>query len=507
MRISLESSAGKGRSEFVVGFAFDGRTPDLGAAAADLVAFAKGTGDLGTGFRKVSVFHAPAGARGAVPKRVGFVGMGKPAEITAERLRRGAALAQQRGEALGVAKAVLVVDGKDHKGVAAADAGRAIAEGLVLGAYQYDAPSKKKAEARKGQVCSVRYGGGARERAAFKQGFDIGRKAAEATCFARDLENMAGNLCPPSVMARKAKSLAGKKGGKPSPLKVKVLDEKQMEAMGMGALLGVGRGSAEPSKLIVFDYKPAGAKKTLCVVGKGITFDTGGISLKPGAKMDEMRYDMCGAGAVMGLFHALANGGLAGCSKKVRITGVIAAVENMPDGKAQKPGDIVTAMDGTTIEVLNTDAEGRLVLADALCYAVKNFAPDHMVDLATLTGAVVVALGHEMAGIMGDEKLTEELRARADEAGEALWPLPLWDVHKQQIKSKFADIANLNSPAHGNGSTAGGAFLSNFVGDTSWVHIDIAGAAWGAQPKDHYRGGATGVGVRTLLQWVRHHSS
>jgi len=501
VKITMETSAAKGRSEFTAGFVLEGQKPDLGADLADAVAFAKGTGDLKDGFRKVGVFHPPAG--GGAPKRLALIGLGKVKALTAERIRRGAALAQQTGEARGVAATTLVLGPAHHKGVGAEDAGRAVAEGLVLGAYQYQAPSKKKPEARKGQACKVRYTGAAKDTSAFKKGLDLGRKAGEAVCFARDLENMAGNLCTPTVLARRAKALA--KSG--TALKVKVLDERQMEALGMGALLGVGRGSAEPSKLIVFDYKPAGATKTLCVVGKGITFDTGGISLKPGGKMDEMRYDMCGSGAVMGLFHALANGGLVGCKKKVRITGVIAAVENMPDGKAQKPGDIVTAMDGTTIEVLNTDAEGRLVLADALCYAIKTFKPDHTVDLATLTGAVVVALGHEMAGIMGnDDNLIDELRTRADEAGEALWPLPLWDVHKDQVKSKFADLANLNSPAHGNGSTAGGAFLSHFVGDSSWAHLDIAGAAWGAIPKDHYRGGATGVGVRTLLQWVRHHA-
>ena len=252
------------------------------------------------------------------------------------------------------------------------------------------------------------------------------------------------------------------------------------------------------------DYKPAGATRTVCVVGKGLTFDTGGISLKPGARMDEMRYDMCGGAAVLGLFHAIKGGALRGMRGKTRVVGVVAASENMPDASAQKPGDVVRACDGTTIEVLNTDAEGRLILADALAYANKTYKPEKIVDLATLTGAVIVALGHEATGIMGnDDELAHAVIDAGQEADEPLWQLPLWEAHKDQIKSKFADLANLNSPAHGNGSTAGGAFLSFFVGDTKWVHLDIAGTAWGQRARDYYRSGASGTAVRTLVRWVR----
>ena len=217
-----------------------------------------------------------------------------------------------------------------------------------------------------------------------------------------------------------------------------------------------------------------------------------------------MGYDMCGAGAVMGLFHGLKNGALGSHKPKKNVIGIIAAAENMPDADAQRPGDVVTAMDGHTIEVLNTDAEGRLVLADAICYAKKYYEPEKMVDLATLTGAVVVALGHEMAGIMGtDQPLIDALIAAGKEADEPLWQLPLWDVHKEQMKSKFADLANINAPSHGNGSTAGGAFLSYFAGDTPWAHLYIAGAGYGGRQKDYYKGGAAGTAVRTLLHWVR----
>jgi len=283
-----------------------------------------------------------------------------------------------------------------------------------------------------------------------------------------------------------------------------VLERAAMERLRMGALLGVARGSDEPPRFIVLEYRAGRAKGSVCVLGKGLTFDSGGISIKPAAKMDEMRYDMCGAAAVLGLFHALARGGLGASRPRYDVIGLIAAAENMPGPNAQKPGDVVRAMDGHTIEVLNTDAEGRLVLADAIAYARRFHAPVRLVDLATLTGAVVVALGHECAGIMGnDQALIDALREAGLKADEPLWQLPLWECHKEQLKSKFADLANINGPQHGNGAIAGAAFLSHFVGDVPWAHLDIAGAAYGGVAKDYYKGGAAGTAVRTLLHWVR----
>ncbi|MCA8944193.1 MAG: leucyl aminopeptidase, partial [Planctomycetes bacterium] len=467
MKISIQSSTqGRSRPELLIGFAHDGAAPDLGKDLVDAVKVAKATGDLATDLRKTSLFH-PSGR--AAPKRIGFVGMGDRKVCDTERLRRGAAVAQQHAEGCGVGAFVLKVGAGDHQGVDAAAAGQAIAEGLVLGAYRYEPPRKDKAKPRKAQRAAVEYTGP--KAAAFRQGFALGKITAESTVFARDIENRPGNIVTPTYFSKESRKLAGPN------LRVKILDEKEMERLGMGAFLGVSRGSAEPAKLCILDYNPRGAKQTVCIVGKGLTFDTGGISIKPSAKMDEMRYDMCGGGAVIGLFHAIAHGGLKGAAGKTRVVGLIAAAENMPDGKAQKPGDVVTAMDGTTIEVLNTDAEGRLVLADALAYARKTYKPGKMVDLATLTGAVVVALGHEMAGIMGtDDSLRDELVAAGKAADEPLWPLPLWDCHREHTKSKFADVANINGAGQGAGSTNGGAFLSYFVGDTPWCHIDIAGA-------------------------------
>lgn len=495
MKIRHVSSAVGSRGDAVFVLAPDGRI-DAGEPLAGPLKSAKATGDMKSSFRAVAVFHQP---KGASCKRLGVVGLGKASEIEANHLRRASALAQGRAASHEVAQFSVVVPANAIKKAKPLAAGMAIAEGLVLGAYQYAAPSKnprKKGHAEQAAVAAV--GLSKTDEAEFARGLQLGAIAAQGTVFARDLENQPANILTPTAMARAAKGLQGGR------LTVKVLDEKAMAKLKMGSLLGVSRGSVEPAKLIVFEYKTPGAKGNVCVVGKGLTFDSGGISIKPAGRMDEMRYDMCGAGAVMGLFHALKHGALGSHKPKKNIIGIIAAAENMPDADAQRPGDVVTAMDGQTIEVLNTDAEGRLVLADAICYAKKFYKPEKMCDLATLTGAVVVALGHEMAGIMGtDQKLIDELMAAGKKADEPLWQLPLWQVHKDQVKSKFADIANLNSPGHGNGSTAGGAFLSYFVGDTPWAHLDIAGAAYGCLPKDYYKSGASGTAVRTLVHWLR----
>jgi leucyl aminopeptidase len=490
MKIRIATAPAKAGSAFPMVMACEGAKPDGGPTLAKAVAACVATGDVDGAWRKVGLFHPGTG-----PSRMAIVGLGKPKDLTAERLRRAAAVAQAAAEEAKQPSFLLVVPG-ELGAVTAEAAGAAVAEGLVLGAYRFEPPRKEKPKARNGQECEVVYLGA--DARAFQRGFEFGRIGAEATVFARDLENQAANHCTPTALAQAAKKLAGR------GVRVKVLDRKAMERLGMGALLGVARGSDEPPRFILMEYGPATAKDTVCVVGKGLTFDTGGISIKPAAKMDEMRYDMCGAGAVLGLFHALHHGGLQGAARGTRIVGLIPATENMPGASAQKPGDVVTAMDGHTIEVLNTDAEGRLVLADAIAYARRFYKPKQIVDLATLTGAVVVALGHELAGIMGnDQELCDELIAAGKAADEPLWQLPLWDCHKEQVKSRFADLANIAGPQYGAGTIAGASFLSFFAGDTPWVHLDIAGTAWGATAKDYYRTGAAGTAVRTLLHWVR----
>ena len=491
---SAASSKDLSRSELVVGFVHEKGKPTLAGVLADAVTHAERTGDIARGARKWSLFHPPLRARG--PQRLAFVGLGKAEELDSENLRRAVAVAQHSAENSGVEDFALVLGDADHRGLDAFDAGVVVAEGLELGAYRYQPPKKDDQKPRKAQDCAVHYVG--RHRADFEAGLRLGRIGAVATNWARDLENMAPNHADPARLARAAKGLAA------GSLKVKVMERAELEKLDMGALLGVARGSSKPPKLIVMDWNPRGARKTVCIVGKGLTFDSGGISIKPSAKMDEMRYDMCGGGAVLGLFHSIAHGALADAAQKTRIVGVVAAVENMPDADAQRPGDVVRAFDGTTIEVLNTDAEGRLVLCDAIAWAIKTYEPDKLVDLATLTGAVIVALGHECAAVLGnDQGLVQELIDAGRAADEPLWQLPLWPEHKKQLESKFADLANINGQHHGGGTIAGAAFLAHFVGKTPWAHLDIAGTAWGGRSKEYANLGATGTAVRTLLQWVR----
>ncbi|MEZ5962859.1 MAG: leucyl aminopeptidase [Planctomycetota bacterium] len=461
--------------------------PDL----ARVLRSAEATGDVRDEFRKVGLFHT---GDERWPRLI-VVGLGKASDLDAERLRRGAAIAQAQAVGLDLAEFTLVLDGSLDR-VPPELLGKAVAEGIVLGGYEYAAPRKKPH--KPARLRTVRLAVGGNREAAFAAGVDLGHTAAAATAFARDLAHGSANIVTPARLAQEAKKLGGR------GVRVRVLERADMQRLKMGAFLGVAQGSAMPPKLIVLDHAPAGAKKTLCVVGKGLTFDTGGISIKPSAKMDEMRYDMCGGAAVLGLFHAIRHGALAGSKQRVRVVGVVPATENMPGGKAQRPGDVVRACDGTTIEVLNTDAEGRLVLADAIAWAKKTYAPAAIVDVATLTGAVVVALGHEVTAVMGsDDDLVRALIAAGAAADETLWQLPLLEVHKKMNRSKFADLTNIPNPASGAGSIGAAAFLGHFADGTPWAHLDIAGTAWGAEAKDYYKSGATGVAVRTLLQWVR----
>jgi leucyl aminopeptidase len=450
-------------------------------------AAAKRAGDEPTCFGDALTLY-PDGR--AAQKRLLLLGVG--ADADAEALRRAVAKAQQAAHAV-EAREFVVAFGKDAlAGVDAYRAGVAVGEGAVLGAYEYSKPGAKKATAVAGKAAVMAWTG--KLVARFTKGVKQGVLRGNAACFARDLGNRSGNLLTPTKLAAEARKLAGPR------LKCRVLSEAAMAKLKMGSLLSVSRGSREQAKLILLDYNPVRARKTICVVGKGLTFDAGGISLKPGAAMDEMRYDMCGGAAVLGLFHAISKGAI---RPKARVVGLVPSSENLPDGLATKPGDIVTACDGTTIEVLNTDAEGRLILCDALAYAVKTYKPVEMVDLATLTGAVVMALGHETSGAMGNnDALRDEIVAAGEVAGDRCWPLPLWEVHRDQMKSKFADLRNINNRGDGAGSSAGGAFLSYFVGETPWVHLDIAGSAWNAKAKDYYRSGATGSGVRVLIEWL-----
>ncbi|MFZ2540406.1 MAG: leucyl aminopeptidase [Gallionella sp.] len=324
--------------------------------------------------------------------------------------------------------------------------------------------------------------------AVLKSVLDQVTETAHGVDLAKTLGNLPGNVCTPAYLATQALAL----GKKHKAIKTTVLEEKDMQKLGMGSFLSVTRGSAQPAKLITLEYYGTDKKqKPIVLVGKGITFDSGGISLKPGAEMDEMKYDMCGAASVLGTMRAIAGMGL-----KLNVVGVIPSCENMPGSKATKPGDIVTSMSGQTIEILNTDAEGRLILCDALTYSAK-FKPDTVIDIATLTGACVIALGHVASGLFcNEETLAKDLLAAGEQAHDRAWQMPLWDDYQPLLDSNFADMQNIGGRAGGTITAA--CFLSRFTKDYRWAHLDIAGTAW----KSGKEKGATGRPVPLLTQYL-----
>jgi leucyl aminopeptidase len=324
-------------------------------------------------------------------------------------------------------------------------------------------------------------------KAELRAALDEARATADGSALARTLGNLPPNICTPAYLAAEAGKLA-----REFKLELEVLERKDMEKLGMGALLSVARGSHQAPKLIVLKYAGGGkGKKPLALVGKGITFDTGGISLKPAGEMDEMKYDMSGAASVLGAIRALA-----GMKAKVNVVGVVPACENMPGGAATKPGDIVTTLSGQTVEILNTDAEGRLILCDALSYA-ERFNPEVVIDIATLTGACVVALGNVASGLFSnDDRLADEVRAAADDAWDRVWHLPLWEDYQEQLRSNFADFANIGGrPA---GAVTAACFLARSTKKMRWAHLDIAGTAW----KSGRDKGSTGRPVPLLVRYA-----
>jgi leucyl aminopeptidase len=358
---------------------------------------------------------------------------------------------------------------------------RQIASAAALASYQYSATKSSKA----GKTLSCM---SVTAPESLFDAVNAGAAVGAGSNLARELGNLPGNVCTPSYLAEQAQTLANNH----ARLTTTVLDEAEMETLGMGALLAVSRGSREPAKLITMEYKGAGANdKPVCLVGKGLTFDAGGISLKPGAGMDEMKYDMCGAAAVFGAMQMACE-----LELPLNIVAVVPSSENLPDGIAVKPGDVVTSMAGKTIEILNTDAEGRLILCDALEYA-RRFEPEVVVDMATLTGACIIALGHHISGLLGnDDALADELLAAGEAAADPAWRLPINDDYQAQLKSNFADIANIGGrPA---GTITAACFLARFTEDYRWAHLDIAGTAW----KSGAHKGATGRPVPLLSEFL-----
>jgi leucyl aminopeptidase len=324
-----------------------------------------------------------------------------------------------------------------------------------------------------------------------QQALDEATATADGADLARTLGNLPGNVCTPTYLAEEAKKLA-----RQFKLGIQVLERRDMEKLGMGGLLAVTRGSHQPPKFIVLRYNGgAKDKKPLVLVGKGITFDTGGISLKPSAEMDEMKFDMSGAGSVLGTLRALA-----GMRAPVNVVGVVPTCENMPGGHAIKPGDIITTLSGQTVEILNTDAEGRLILCDALSYAAR-FEPDVVVDIATLTGACVIALGHVASGLFAnDQKLADEIREAADDAWDRVWQMPLWEDYQEQLRSNFADFANIGGRP--GGSITAACFLARFTREMRWAHLDVAGTAW----KSGREKGSTARPVPLLVRFALRHA-
>jgi len=430
------------------------------------------------------IVHYPAGAK---CERVLLVGCGKASEFNGRNYSKVIASASRAANRSGARDAVsylaeLDVTGRDNYWKV-----RALVETTRSSSYTPDELKSKKDKhgypLRRLGV-NVAAGKGALAREALVDGEAI----AAGVELARTLGDLPANICTPSYLASQARKL----GKTCSYLKVSVMDEAGMKKLGMGALLSVSRGSREPAKLITLEYKGGkSGEKPVVLVGKGVTFDSGGISIKPSAAMDEMKYDMCGAASVLGTLKACVEMEL-----PVNVTGVIPTTENLPDGLASKPGDIVTSMSGQTIEVLNTDAEGRLILCDALTYSAR-FKPDVVIDIATLTGACVIALGSHAAGLLSnDDDLADGLLAAGETAGDRAWHMPLWDEYQPQLKSNFADMANIGGREAGTITAA--CFLSRFTEDYHWAHLDIAGIAWkGGNDK-----GATGRPVSLLTQFL-----
>ncbi|QXH45963.1 leucyl aminopeptidase [Pseudomonas xanthosomatis] len=442
-------------------------------------------GDLAGKPGQTLLLHSLPGLKA---ERVLLVGSGKDEALGDRAWRKLVASVAGVLKGLGGTDAVLALD---DLAVSARDGHygkyRLLAETLLDGAYVFDRFKSKKAEPRalkKITLLADKAGQGEVERAV-KHATAI----ANGMAYTRDLGNLPPNICHPSFLAEQAKDLGKAHKG----LKVEVLDEKKIKDLGMGAFYAVGQGSDQPPRLIVLNYQGGKkADKPFVLVGKGITFDTGGISLKPGAGMDEMKYDMCGAASVFGTLKAVLE-----LQLPINLVCLLACAENMPSGGATRPGDIVTTMSGQTVEILNTDAEGRLVLCDTLTYA-ERFKPQAVIDLATLTGACIVALGSHTSGLMGNnDELVGQLLDAGKRADDRAWQLPLFDEYQEQLDSPFADIANIGGPKAG--TITAGCFLSRFAKAYNWAHLDIAGTAWISGGKDK---GASGRPVPLLTQYL-----
>ena len=372
------------------------------------------------------------------------------------------------------------------------DMAECLCEGLILGGYKFDKYKNNDEDGPVTQIKNIRIYA-SRQVSLVRKGVAYGSAAAEGAKIARDMANEPANVWTPSKFSQ-----FGRKLGKMKRCSCKVLNKAAMQKLKMGGMLGVSKGSHEPPAMVVVQYKTGKKVPTILLVGKGLTFDSGGISLKPGEGMADMKYDMCGGAAVMAAMNVIAKEQ----PENVNVVAIVPATENLPGGSALKPGDIISPYGGKTVEVLNTDAEGRLILADALSYGIDKYKPDAVVDVATLTGAVIVGLGHHRTGLLSnDDDLADKILAAGERSGELLWRLPLGEEYTKQIKSKVADIKNIGGkPA---GTITAAAFLQEFVGETAWAHLDIAGTAWDYTEKSYVPKGPSGIGVRVLVELLR----
>jgi leucyl aminopeptidase len=419
-------------------------------------------------------------------ERVLLVGLGAQAEFKEKQYRDAIAAAMRALGQTAAADAELHLTAVD---LANRDAAWRVSQAVLVAdetLYRFEQMKSKKDKSRR-SLQSVALVVGRNDARPAQEAAARAQSTARGVALAKDLGNLPANVCTPTYLAERAQAL-----GKAHRLRVNVLERKDMERLGMGSLLSVASGSVQPPKLITLEYRGAGKKDApVVLVGKGVTFDTGGISLKPAAEMDEMKFDMSGAGSVLGTLEAVA-----GMRLPLNVVGVVPTTENMPGGRATKPGDIVTTMSGQTVEILNTDAEGRLILCDALTYA-QRYEPSTVIDIATLTGACVIALGHVATGLFAnDDELARELVGAGDRAYDRVWHLPLWDDYQEQLRSNFADFANIGGrPA---GSVTAACFLARFTKQIRWAHLDIAGTAW----KSGREKGSTGRPVPLLTQFL-----
>jgi leucyl aminopeptidase len=476
---------------------FDGRVlgsaaKALDTAAQNAIARALGAHGMSGGVGDEAVLLGPPGL---AAKRVLVFGLGKPGDFAAKTFEELGGRVLKAMKAQKLDSLTLVLDTGDGQPEAPASAAARVAFGAALAAYRFTAHLAKKAdEAKKApQKLTIATSAAAAARKAYEPLAGV----AEAIGFTRDLVSEPANVLYPVEFARRAKETLT-----PLGVKVEILGEKEMKKQGFGALLAVGQGSERESQLVVMQYGGGGKSKNaqpLAFVGKGVTFDTGGISIKPAAGMEDMKWDMAGAGVVTGLMMALAKR-----KAKVNAVGVIGLVENMPSGTATRPGDIVKSLSGQTVEILNTDAEGRLVLADALWYTQTRFNPKLVVDLATLTGAIMISLGQEYAGLFSNnDELSQKLSAAGEKVGEKLWRMPMGEAYDKMIDTDAADMKNIGGKF--GGSITAAQFLKRYIKDVPWAHLDIAGMAWSTSGGLLNPKGATGYGVRLLDRFIADH--